>query len=193
MTTRIIGLAGLAGSGKDTAAQLLRTELQALGRTVDTMAFADPIRWMLAALGVPEQAMSDRGLKEQPLPEFAHTSYRHMAQTLGTEWGRQCMGVSFWTARLALRLAKLEEAGRAPDFLLITDVRFPNEAAWVKNRAGRMVKITRPGPAGVRPHISEAQVLPFDVLLDNRGTVDDLALSCRSLALQLVAEQAVEA
>ena len=193
MTTKIIGLTGLAGSGKDTCAHLLANELRALRRTVDQMAFADPIRWMLAALGVPEQAMADRTMKEMAMADFANSSYRHMAQTLGTEWGRQCMGVSFWTSRLQARLAKLEEAGRAPDFLLITDVRFPNEAAWVKSRQGMLLRLERPATAKVRPHTSEAQALPCDALMSNTSTIDDLATRCRELAWLLVAEQAITA
>lgn len=38
----------------------------------------------------------DRVKKEQPIPQLGGKSFRRLAQTLGTEWGRNCVGDSIW-------------------------------------------------------------------------------------------------
>ncbi len=166
----IIGLCGSAGVGKDTAASYLE---QAHGFV--TYAFADPLRNMLEALlveaGLDYAYIYERHLKEQPIPGLG-LSYRHLAQTLGTEWGR-ALADDFWLRLAALNLGL--PAAPIHDRIVITDVRFPNEAAWVEQHQGRVVRIFRP-VAAVRAHTSEAlvdQIVPW-ARIDNTGTVDQL-------------------
>lgn len=58
---RIIGIAGLAGAGKDTAAQAMQRMLVADGKEVRIGSFADPIREISRYIGLHPY---DRGLKE---------------------------------------------------------------------------------------------------------------------------------
>jgi predicted ATPase len=90
--TKIIGLTGPAGSGKDAVRDILE-DLGLIG-----FAFADPIRNMIRGLltdnGLSDDWMDDRNLKERIIPALG-VSYRQMAQTLGTEWGRGLRS-DFW-------------------------------------------------------------------------------------------------
>jgi len=155
MNKLIIGFTGLAGSGKDTAALAIERYAKEIG-SARRLAFADPMRDMLRALGVPNPYIVDRALKERPVPVLGR-SYRQLAQTLGTEWGRVCHGEDFWVNVLAMRAAAGKE-----DIILITDVRFPNEVDWLEQHGGFLVKIVRPGVESVTPHESERWVETFD-------------------------------
>ena len=176
---RIIGLTGLAGAGKDTVRDMLEAEHDFFG-----MAFADPIRDMVGALlaenGFSTKWMFERPLKEQPI-DGLDLSYRHLAQTLGTEWGRQ-LHPDFWLRIAQAHMESLRKGG-ARQFV-ISDVRFLNEAEWVKAQGGEVWRIERPNIAAVRDHESERQVSLIwpDKVIDNSGTVEDLWCQVSALA-----------
>ena len=153
----LIGLTGLAGSGKDT----VRNMLQDAGFT--GFAFADPIRGMLRELltssGIDGRYMDDRACKEVAIPALG-VSYRHMAQTLGTEWGRSLVP-DFWLRIAGACLSEQVELGGT--HFCVSDVRFANEAQWVRNHGGVLWRVTRPGTAPVRAHVSEALMAGFEV------------------------------
>lgn len=182
----LIGLTGYAGSGKDTVRQILQHR-----HDFDGIAFADPIRDMLTALlescDITTDWLTERDLKEKPIPELG-LSYRQMAQQLGTEWGR-ALKEDLWLRIAAQKVAVcalMESPG-----VVISDVRFPNEAAWVKAQGGVVWKILRPGIEPVRAHASEDLIatLPYDYVIDNRGTIDDL-VSTVGLAMMNATEAA---
>ena len=183
-TPHLIGLTGYAGSGKDTVRGLLGAHGY-MG-----MAFADPIRRMLRKLfdqaGVNYDYMDSRELKESIIPQLG-VSYRHLAQTLGTEWGR-AVAPDLWL-RIAsgyindtISFGELWDGG-VPLFA-ISDVRFANEAQWVRDRGGVVWRINRPQAAAVREHSSEEEVgrIQVDAEIDNSGSLDDLK---RNVALAL--------
>ena len=170
----IIGLTGYAGTGKDTVRELLCQH-----HSFEGIAFADPMRMMLRELllssGITDAWMRDRQLKESVIPALG-VSYRHMAQTLGTEWGRG-LHADFWTRLTGAYLddARQGKVHKNTPFV-ISDVRFENEAHWVRERGGQIWRIERPGVAPVRAHVSECEMYHFtaDVTLHNTGSLKDL-------------------
>lgn len=173
---RIVGLTGLAGSGKDTVRSMLEKDHDYSG-----MAFADPMRRMLASLveyvGADPLYMSERVYKEALIPQIG-ASYREMAQTLGTEWGRT-IRPDLWICMAEASLNALRHAHRgSPDPLrvVISDVRFLNEANWIRDMGGEVWRIDRPGLAPVRHHQSERELLQIhaDQVLLNDGSMEDL-------------------
>lgn len=186
-TTHIIGLMGPAGAGKDTAAD----HLEAVHGFV-RYAFADPMRTMLEAMlvdaGLDYAYIHEPSLKEQPIPGIGF-SYRHLAQTLGTEWGRNQVAPDFWLRLAALNLGLPNEP--IHDRIVITDVRFPNEAAWLKQHGGLVLRIQR-DTAPVRSHISEqlmASIEPWSCV-ENNGAVEDLHAQLDALLSCLPISQA---
>ena len=181
----ILGLCGPAGAGKDTAANYLCS-----AHGFERYAFAEPMRDMLEALFVPAGLdyayIHEPHLKEQPVPGLGF-SYRHMAQTLGTEWARAHLDPNFWLRIAELRLG----LPNAPihDRIVITDVRFTNELAWIVNHDGVTARIERPGVAPVRAHVSEQQVAVDGHarhIVDNSGDIQWLHWQLDALVEHLV-------
>lgn len=168
----IIGLTGQAGAGKDT----VRAILQEHG--YHGLAFADPIREMLGALldctGQGRQWMHLRDLKECAIPGL-DASYRQLAQTLGTEWGRT-VSPDFWLRIAAAHMQSITRDGFAPISFVFSDVRFPNEADFIRQRGGVVWAVYRPGIEPVRAHASEAwfKSIEPDFTIMNTGTIEDL-------------------
>lgn len=190
MRALTIALTGKAGAGKDTAGGLLSLLLQKAGYTTTVMAFADPIRDMLSAI-VPSEYMTDRTLKELPAPGTG-ISYRELAQTLGTEWGR-ARHPDLWLRIAGGRIASFEascvqQRAQCP-VAIFTDARFPNELAWVRRRGGLAVRVERHGLEPVRAHASEtaADDVPADIVVTNNGTLSELCERVRDAAPEIVA------
>ena len=164
---RLIGIMGLARVGKDTAtAHLCDTY------GMESYAFADPIKSMLT--GVFGDLFRD-GDREAPI-DWLGKSPRQLMQTLGTEWGREIVHPDLWVLVADQMWKKYQEIGWGAGVVL-SDVRFRNEAEWVLAQGGLLISLSREGVAAVATHVSE-QNIPFDlanVSLENNGTVEELA------------------
>lgn len=163
---RIIGLAGKARQGKDTIAHYL---CKRYGMT--QLAFADPIRDMIElGLGVTARYSVER--KEETIP-YIGASYRQLAQTLGTEWGRS-IHQDLWINVMAVKLVALADEH---DAIVITDVRFENEAEWVR-KIGSLWHVRRKDAPEIplSNHSSENGIEPRegDYTLHNNGSLEDL-------------------
>ncbi len=174
--TKIIGLCGSAGAGKDTALTLLKLQLRTAG-----LAFADPMRAMIEALlhqaGVPQRYMQHRKCKEATIPALG-VSYRRMAQTLGTEWGVQCVHPDLW---IRIAEAKLQNLIQLKwQAVAITDVRTAAEAAWVRKQGGLIWHIHRPQVTPVLAHITEAMPFLADRTVMNDRGIAELSVEIRT-------------
>lgn len=171
----VIGLCGASGSGKSRAAQWL-----VMRHRFVTAGFADTLKDMLeahlTARCIDYVWLYEPGLKEQPIPGLG-VSARELMQRVGD--ALRAVDAQWWVHALAdvtgLRDAP---AQRQPvhDRICITDVRYPNEAAWLAAQGGALLRITRPGAAPVRAHSSEqhVQLLPAHIDLANDAGIDDL-------------------
>lgn len=163
-TKEIIGIAGPARSGKDTLANMI-ISIQGGYR----YSFADPIREMLKPLGIDMDTEYWQAHKEDPIPVLDVTP-RRMMQTLGTEWGREHIHPNIW-----LVMAAQARMNHGPG-MIIPDVRFDNEAEWVRRNKGRVIHIKRDDAPAVESHASEngVKVMPEDIAITNNGTLEDL-------------------
>jgi len=172
----LIGLHGKAGTGKDTIADYLADQY-----CLERIAFAKPIKDAACAMfGLTPDRFEDRSLKEMVIPEIGK-SPRQIAQLLGTEFGRQHLGDDIWIRVAKMRLDAWREDVLEQTFhplcgAVVTDVRYENEAAWVRSEGGVIWHVRRPGIEPVSAHTSEngIAVLPGDMVIDNIGTIDDL-------------------
>ncbi len=162
----IIGLVGVAGSGKTTAAKFLM-DLRGFQR----IPFAQPLKKMIEALGYDRSLLDGPArAKEVPLEAFNGRTLREAMQTLGTEWGRVQFGDDFWVNMWEREAEKYER-------IVVDDVRFPNEAAKIKELGGLIVRLRRAGAgAGVNAgHASEqVDLITPDITINNDG--DDLSI-----------------
>lgn len=161
----IIGFSGPANSGKDTAAQYLSS----IEPRAFSMAFADPLkRAVIEMFSLDYDAFSDREIKERPIPAL-EKSPRQLAQIIGTDIVR-AIHPDAWLIAMDRRLTGLHLA------LLLTDLRFENEAAWVRGNGGAVIHIIRPiarwQPDG---HESERGIecKTGDFTIINSGTLEE--------------------
>lgn len=151
-------------SGKTTAADAL--VLAGFNHQRFAGPMKDMARTVLTALGVPEIGLY-QGDKEELV--YRDRTLRHLLQTLGTEWGRKCMGEDFW---VDLWRARVEASG---GLIVADDMRFPNEYRAIKALGGVVWRVTRPdNTSPTNGHASEGALdgLSFDLELVNDGTLD---------------------
>ena len=162
---RVIGLSGKMGAGKDTVAELLG---QAHG--FRRVAFADVLKREVAEA-------AERGALPgiTPADVWAKPTRDDVRVTL-QNWGMGKREVDplYWV-NLAAEAARaiLADGGR----VVFSDVRFANEAELVRRLGGENWRVVGRQSAAVvgREHASEKLSFNADLILDNSGTVDDLA------------------
>lgn len=161
---RVVALTGAAGSGKSTAADYLIRH-----HGYERVKFAGPLKDMCRAIGLTDSQIEGER-KEEPAAMLSGRTPRHAMQTLGTEWGRKCMGDDFWVNLWLSRVnAILAFDGR----VVVDDLRFPNEAEAVRSLGGIIIKLEgRGGIAGT--HASEAGCGTWDGIVENDGCITDL-------------------
>ena len=172
----LIGLTGLAQSGKDTVADYLVSR-----HGFEKKSFADPLKQVLRdmdpILGYDITAPGFLITVTQALERFGETAvkntyprYRKYLQMLGTE-GIRKIDPEFWINAAA---QTLEESGR----YVFTDVRFPNEADFIGSNRGTLWQVERhlATKANTDQHSSEtwAGRMHEDFLIYNNGSMDKL-------------------
>lgn len=187
----LIGLMGRKQSGKDTAAEHLIEEYGFV-----RYAFADPIKdACIDAFGfTKEQCWGN--LKEVVDPRWGVTP-RKIFQIFGTELFQYELpkhvpelagiGRSFWAYRFGLWYE--EQLAINPAIrVVITDVRFPFEAKLITDLGGSIVKINRPSLTYNDSHASETEMdgIPYNFLIDNAGTLDELQAAVDDLFNKLL-------
>lgn len=167
---KLIGLYSPAPqSGKSTIAAALEQKGYVIVPFAETLKLM--LLPMLEALGYDSKGANYLvNQAKQVVVGDAGVSVRHMLQTLGTEWGRQCIHPDIW-----VRCWK----GRADqyDAVVADDVRFPNEAKMIKLLGGEMWRIERPDSVSTFDHVSEGSLnnyQEFDRHITNDGTIEDL-------------------
>lgn len=175
---KIIGLTGKAGSGKDSVGEVL----EALGFARHSLAgelkqaVLDLDPFVTAGVRISE-IVNDIGMDEA---KRTYPEVRRLLQVFGTEVIR-ARDEDFWVNSLQGRVMQ----SNARHFV-ITDVRFDNEAAWIRRSHGRVYEILRPGhedAGAANGHASESGLDPslVDDQILNDGTLEDLQLMVAGL------------
>lgn len=170
----IIGLAGYAGAGKDTAADFL-VDMRGYKRR----AFATPLRTLMQHVNPTVKWTSSYLPWNEVLDTIGYrrakdeTNGRHVMQRLGNGV-RATLGEDAWV-NAAFTWLDREPHGR----YVFTDVRYPNEAQAIKDRGGFILRIDRPGVGPVNDHISESAMdeWEYDGVILNDDDIEHLWLS----------------
>lgn len=162
----ILGLAGKGGSGKTLAARYLCDKYD-----FTELTFAEPLKAgteLLFGLN-PEQT---NGLLKEKLDERLGVTPREVLQRLGDA----CRAI--WPAVFIAPV--LQDLGIIQGPVVVSDLRFANEAQALRRAGAVLAKMVRPG-AGVRAdrqgHVSECDLDcwgPWDIVLANDGGIEDL-------------------
>lgn len=158
----IVGINGIAGAGKDTITDMVILAL-AKDHKIKSgkFAFADNLKRAASAIfGIELDDFYNRDLKEVKDP-YWDMSPREMAQKLGTEACRKGIRDDIWIRSLATSINN-----SFVDLAFITDVRFDNEAEFVRESGGIVINITRDSQTKIATsnHASEAGI--SDHLID---------------------------
>jgi len=164
----IIGLTGKKQSGKTTAATYLRNNYG-----FEEVTFAAPLKKM-AAIMLDVDASYFEGTEAQKTTKIPYWNItgREFLQCVGTELFRNELPLhlpqleGFWIKRLEKTLCDA-----SPDSLiLVSDVRFPDEAALIKKFGGIIIGIVSASFPTQEPdaHASENQDIKCDRIIKNK-------------------------
>ena len=198
--TYLIGINGKKGSGKDTACDFIREWASTRDMTVERRGFADLLKLSFARLFLPDMSRQEAiiwcdELKQDSTLSIAWSrgdrgadtvtsiyhsiSGRQALQRYGTEGHREIFGDDFWVDTLLpdedweMNFSPTFGGfGVTPDFAVITDLRFENEASQIKRLGGQIWVIEREhhDEENPDPHPSEA---PLPDYLVNRRIINN--------------------
>ena len=197
----LIGLNGRLKSGKDTTFEVIK----GLYPNAERLSFADPLKDSAAqALGIsrelleilknheeihmeiPTSTVMSSSLSSEGKAELAHWKLngRVYLQRYGTEAHREIFGDDFWVDQTLP-----EGLNHIDKLLVVTDMRFPNEAQRVLDLGVVTIKIVRDVKTAHSAHLSEQNIdhmMKYE--LDNTGSLDALTENVQSLMLKIAAD-----
>lgn len=166
----LIGLGGKKQSGKDETAGAIRSAFHL--EPVHRVAFADELKAEVAeACGVTVRFINEH-----------KNNFRLILQGWGTDFRRDLCEKTYWINKTRERLELLPEDA----IVVVTDVRFPNEAQLIKDLGGSLWKVERPALAAAQagdPHASETALddWPWDEVIVNGDSIAALHKKVREI------------
>ena len=158
----IIGFAGKARSGKDTAGAYLVDNYQFL-----RYSFAQPLKDATKIMF----HLTDKQIenKEKPAEPWGR-SPRELYQKVGTDIARN-IDVNVWVK--GADIFRQDNPGRS---IVITDVRFSNEAFWIREQGG-IVVFLESKTRGIHEHTGHSSENGLtgedvDLIMENDGTIE---------------------
>ena len=173
----LIGITGQKFAGKSTVANMLSSMLN-----YEVDSFARPLKEIVCALsGCTMEQLEDYDFKEKKVvPEHLWAfcanethNYRSLLQGMG-DYLRSKNPNIFIDSILVGDTANL----------IISDVRFPNEAKAIRDRGGIIVKVVRDGVVSKDTHSSEKNVenIAGNIIVFNDGSLEHLKAMVKELA-----------
>jgi len=133
---KILGISGLARSGKDSFYELCKPLLDKEGIKHRRMAFADELKEeadLILSKYVGISAFTENTEEKKII--------RPLLVTYGTHIRRK-INPNCWIEKVRGKLKGLEESN---EFVFITDVRFQNEIEWIHSTGGSSIHVSRSG------------------------------------------------
>lgn len=196
---RVIGLGGLAGSGKDAFAAALSRHS---ARPTLVMGMSDTLREYALVMDPiidncgnhykdVRQSLVDGGMSDDDVyvqMKHDYPELRRFLQVMGTELFRNKVSQSYWVDCMKQSVEAWIELNGHDANVVVTGMRFPNELSAVKELEGSvLLYIQRPDvemSANNSAHNSEKSVTSedFDEVVDNDSTLSELDAKARSVA-----------
>ena len=164
----VIGISGKKRSGKDTVGGMVidlfhnrRSPLPAR-----RVAFADELK---------REVSEVTGVSLAEI-EMDKDRWRPMLQWWGVEFRRYYNGEDYWIRRMRLNLCANADDEDGSMFSVITDVRLKNEADYIRDHGGFLIRVNRE-TSNDDSHSSETELDDynrFHRVIENNGSLDDL-------------------
>jgi hypothetical protein len=199
----IIGLSGIAGSGKTTIANHIAVRSPGVAYVVN---FADPLRDVAQAVfGSRYASQEDKAAvdlywdhriyhpkdRRSEGPENMlgdeQVTGRRILQFVGTDMFRNLVHPNVWLYAMDRRLSALDNA----KVIIVGDVRFANEAQFIRRRGGVVVKLSRIGqPEAVAGSHASEKPLPAELIDHDIAVADGLAGAAAEMIYSLAVRHA---
>lgn len=161
----IIGLHGRAGAGKDTAADFLPDYFCKL-------AFAKPLKDSAKVLfNFTDKQLYDP-IEKEKVDQTWNKSPRQILQWLGTDILRNNIGTDFFLKHMKQRIEQ-----SSYNCFVVVDIRFPNEAKFIKDMGGIIIEVARNKTGTIHSnHETEQRISEhlIDETITNDSTKDAL-------------------
>ncbi len=158
---KLIGIAAPKGSGKTTFAEFIKKNLEDnYQKRVKILPFASPLKrmcWLLFG-GSEKNWYGSEADKTVVLPYWkdrlgeTYSTPRRILQTVGTDICREYIHKEFWV--MAFNRMLTDWIGSC-DIVLVDDVRFANEADYLRQVNGQIIHLTRDNKQWSKEHASE--------------------------------------
>jgi len=172
---KLIGLVGQKQVGKDTLADFI---VKKYGYT--KMSLAQPLKEACKSIFQLSNEQVNGNLKEVPDARWNNVTPRKLLQTVGTQLFRDelikhipelnNMENTIWIHNFNLWYEKNKDKK-----IVISDIRFIDEANMITNHGGTLIKITKGEFNNNDLHQSEQELsnIQYDILIENHGTIDE--------------------
>lgn len=173
----LIGLSGAAGSGKNFVADQITAKYE----SVKQLAFGDPLKQVVHHMfGVPlEDCYTEAGKARLtwqqwedcdvgplsgtlPTGKCGPMTVRDLLQYVGTDLVRDCWNRDHW-----IRLAEQRIRNSPEAIVLVTDVRFENEANLITGMGGTVLRVVGRKASNTPTHASETGQFYVAGMVDN--------------------------
>ena len=181
---KIIGITGYKNSGKDTLAEYF------IDNGFYKISFADPLKQACKEIfSFSDDQLYNQNFKEREDIFWKHTP-RELFQKIGTDLFRNtlpkiCNNINddIWIKSIERKIIKLHTEKNINKFI-IPDIRFENEAEFVKNNNGTIILINRQ-ILKKDNHESEQNIdkIKYDFKIENCSTLEDLYIDIENLRL----------
>lgn len=182
---KIIGLTGFARTGKDTFQARSEILLNGMNKNfiAHRYAFADALKgecddFLKKNMGI--SAFTDYTPDKEIIRPFLVTYGTHL---------RRKMDENCWIKKVRPLIGSINSGDNKVDFVFVTDVRFKNEAEWIKFSGGHIVNVSRDGygPANIEEEEQSKLIAPlvsYQISWPTFG--EDQIASCDSLILPIL-------
>lgn len=188
MNPFVIGITGVAGSGKDTLSCMIQDKLFTVSGLIhnEIYSFADPLKIACSAMfDIPIDDFYDRILKEKTV-DLWDKSPRELLIYVGTTLMREQFDQDIWMKLAQKRIEKNIENNVVT---ILPDIRFDNEYELVRDYDGHMIEIIRDTETvkGI-DHYSEQGLTnaKIDITVINNWTLDELEIKAKTIAHKIM-------
>jgi len=178
---RIIGFTGSKGSGKSTAAE-------ALFDNAIQVNFADPLKDMFEKI-IPYRVLYGNSQeRDTHYVQDTKATARKALQNVGIAMRE--LDPDFWVKLWAKKVEAIKRQyplnPKVYKFWTIGDVRFENEAKYIRDLGGCIIHIHRPNSSENDNHVSELALpdIYVDVTVENNGSIKQLHQKVKEIAYQ---------